>query len=64
MHDANADWEEYSDDETGQLYYVNTRLDKTVWETPPGFVSHRTNSANEWDPIFGNELRLDDVQAL
>jgi hypothetical protein len=66
--DANAEWEEYSDDESGELYYFNARLGKTVWKAPPGFVSSRQNTANHWanglDPIFGNELRLDDPQAL
>ena len=62
--DANAGWEEYSDDENdGKLYYRNERLGKSVWTPPPGFVSSRTNTANV-DPIFGNELPLDDLQAL
>ena len=30
-------WDEYSDEETGHMYYVNRKTSETVWDPPPGW---------------------------
>ena len=32
-----ADWQEYSDDATGAIYYYNKKTGETVWEAPRYF---------------------------
>ena len=35
-----ADWQEYSDDATGAIYYYNKKTGETVWDAPRAFQPH------------------------
>ena len=50
---APDEWDAFSDDETGEIYYVNQRTQETTWDKPAAVAAKEASSA---DILGGNDL--------